>query len=100
MISGPLCQAARVLAEISRQRLADISEVDAGVIEQFERGIARPDDEVVLKLKIALEELGVIFIPEERALGAGVRLKFNRSVTRRLGNLENEGGPTGSDDIP
>jgi hypothetical protein len=30
-------------------------------------------------------------------MGAGVRLKFNRSATKRLATLENEGGPAGTD---
>jgi hypothetical protein len=41
-----------------------------------------------------------VFLPEEGSQGVGVRLKFNRSLTRRIGNLENEGGPTAKDDVP
>jgi hypothetical protein len=100
MITGPLCKAARVLAEVSRGKLAENTGVDRRVIELFERGINRPDDATMAVLRAALEELGTIFIPEEGAQGAGVRLKFNQSITRRIGNLENEGGLTAKDEVP
>ena len=100
MITGPLCKAARSLVEISRARLSDAAKVDKTVIELFERGIQDPGAATAGALQAALEELGAVFLPEERALGAGVRLKFNRSVTRRLANLENEGGPVASDEVP
>jgi len=47
----------------------------------------------------ALEKAGAQFIPENGG-GVGVRLKFNRSETKRIANLENEGGPTASDEVP
>lgn len=100
MITGPLCKAARALAEVSRDKLAANTGTDRRVIELFERGINRPDDATVATLQAALEELGTIFIPEEGVQGAGVRLKFNQSVTKRIGNLENEGGLTAKDDVP
>lgn len=100
MITGPLCRAARALVEVSRGKLADNSGVDARTIELFERGISIPADAAVDALQSALETLGAIFIPEEGSLGAGVRLKFNRSITKRIGTLENEGGPPAKDDVP
>lgn len=100
MMTGPLCKAARALVEIDRARLAAASEVDAAVIEAFERKISTPSNTVIETLQAALESLGATFIPEEGADGAGVRLKFSRSVTRRLSTLEGEGGPVASDDVP
>ena len=100
MISGSLCKAARVLVEISRSRLAAKSGVDKRLLELFERGISELPNEDIAALQSTLEEFGATFIPENGADGAGVRLKFSRSVTERLGNLENEGGPTAKDDVP
>ncbi|BCH26375.1 hypothetical protein MesoLjLc_62910 [Mesorhizobium sp. L-8-10] len=100
VITGPICRAARALVEVSRTRLAENSDVDKEVIEMFERGIHVPDSETIAALRSALEEFGATFIPEEGSQGAGVRLKFSRSVTKRLGNLENEGGVAAKDDVP
>lgn len=99
MISGAQCRAARALTEISRARLAESSGVDEGVIEEFERKLQKPERGVVAVLASTLEDAGAVFIPENGG-GAGVRLKFNSSVTRRIGVLENEGGTTSSDDVP
>lgn len=99
MITGSICKAARALIEVSRSRLAENSNVDEAVIEMFERNIDAPSDDAIASLQAALEELGAVFIAEEGSSGAGVRLKFSRSVTKRLGNLENEGGPPAKDDV-
>lgn len=99
MITGSLCRAARALTEISRDRLASVSGVDAKIIEHFERRLATPDDTIVEKLQKTLEELGAVFIPEDTR-GIGVRLKFTASETKRLSTLESEGGITRSDDVP
>lgn len=100
MITGSLCKAARALVGVSRYKLAANSGVDTRTVELFERGISAPDDRAVAALQSALEALGAVFIPEEGSNGAGVRLKFNRSITKRIGTLENEGGPTAKDDVP
>ncbi|PWK64920.1 hypothetical protein [Aminobacter sp. AP02] len=100
MMTGPICKAARAIVEITRAKLATASSVEEQVIEAFERQITIPADDTVLALQSALERLGAVFIPEEGANGAGVRLKFSRSVTRRLSTLEGEGGPVASDDVP
>ncbi|MBB4094117.1 XRE family transcriptional regulator [Ochrobactrum pecoris] len=99
MITGPQCRAARALVEFSRDRLAQLSGIDAEIIERFERKLGRPTDEQISTLAVALEKAGAQFIPENGG-GVGVRLKFNRSETKRIANLENEGGPTASDDVP
>src|SRR5690606_16422397 len=100
MITGPLCKAARALVEVSRAKLAANAGVDERAIETFERGIDRPGEADIAALQTALEELGALFLPEEGSQGVGVRLKFNRSLTRRIDNFENEGGPTATDDVP
>ncbi|MGP2493071.1 XRE family transcriptional regulator [Mesorhizobium sp. PUT5] len=100
MITGSICKAARALVEVSRGKLAANAGVDKRAVEFFERGIHIPDDAAIAALQSALEELGALFIPEEASQGAGVRLKFNRSLTRRIDALENEGGPTAKDDVP
>jgi transcriptional regulator with XRE-family HTH domain len=99
MITAAQCRAARALAEISRAKLADRSGVGEDVIEAFERKLQKPGPQVAATLQAALEEAGVVFIAENGG-GAGVRLKFNSSLTRRIGVLENEGGVSGFDDVP
>jgi hypothetical protein len=99
MITGPLCRAARALVEIKRNRLSRSSGVDKTTIEYFERMIATPSDEEILALRAALEEHGAVFIPENGG-GVGVRLKFTKSETKRIGVLEGEGGVSGFDDVP
>lgn len=100
MITGPMCKAARALVEITRSKLATTAGIDEAVIEAFERRINVPEAATVEALQLALEMLGASFIPERGADGAGVRLKFSQSVTRRLATLENEGGPTATDEVP
>ncbi|MDR7222213.1 XRE family transcriptional regulator [Aminobacter aminovorans] len=98
MMTGAMCRAARALVEISRKRLAVASSVDEAVIEAFERKTGIPA--AVGALQAALEHYGAVFIPEDGGNGAGVRLKFSRSVTKRLSMLEGECGPAASDDVP
>lgn len=99
MMTGPLCRAARALVEISRAKLARISGVEEGVIEAFERKLAKPDDQTIGQLQAALEEVGATFLPED-SRGAGVRLKFTQSERRRIATLEGEGGIVRHDDVP
>ena len=99
MFTGPLCRAGRALVEISREKLASLSGVNSEIIEQFERRLERPDDTQIARLQQALEEVGAQFIPENGG-GVGVRLKFSRSETERIANLENEGGISRFDDVP
>ena len=100
MITGPLCKAARALVEVSRSKIAANAKLDEAVIQAFEHGMHTPPDDIIQAIQDALEELGAVFIPEQGSLGAGVRLKFNRSLTKRIGTLENEGGPSAKDDVP
>jgi len=100
MLTGPLCAAARALVEISQSRLADKVGISENVVVDFENGRTEPNDATIELLKSKLEELGAVFLPDGKTMGAGVRLKFNRSITRRLATLENEGGPSRTDDVP
>ncbi len=101
MITGAQSRAARALVEISRETLAALAATDAAVIERFERKLEKPDSNVVSRIKQALEEAGAVFIAEsETGSGAGVHLKFNSSLTRRIATLEGEGGVVRPDDIP
>jgi hypothetical protein len=99
MITGPQCRAARALIEITREALATKTGIETRVIEAFERKIDEPGANDRAKLQRALEDAGAVFIPENGG-GIGVRLKFNRSETRRLATLENEGGISAMDDVP
>lgn len=98
MITGAQCHAARALVEISRRRLAERSGIDETVIEHFERKMNIPGDQTVAALKAALEEIGAVFIADNGG-GAGVRLKFNESQTKRLAVWEGEGGGADIDDV-
>lgn len=100
MLTGPLCAAARAIVEISQVRLAEKVGIAESVVANFENGSAQPDRATTELLKSKLEELGAVFLPDGKTMGAGVRLKFNRSITKRLATLENEGGPSRTDDVP
>jgi len=99
MITGPQCRAARALVELSRDKVAMLSGVDADIIAQFEKQSGMPSADVIERLKETLEEAGAVFIPEGER-GVGVRLKFTASEARRIATLENEGGPARNDDVP
>ena len=98
-ITGAQCRAARALVEWTREKLAGNSDVDALVIEEFERRITLPDADICDRLRTALESAGAVFIAENGG-GIGVRLMLNRSEVRRIGVLENEGGIVGTDAVP
>lgn len=99
MITGAQCRAARALVEWTRDKLAKNSDVDATIIEAFERKIDIPGQDVCDMLQTALENAGAVFIAENGG-GVGVRLKLNRSEVRRIAVLENEGGIVGTDAVP
>ncbi|MEO5755745.1 MAG: XRE family transcriptional regulator [Mesorhizobium sp.] len=99
MITGAQCRAARALVEWTREKLAGNSGVDALTIEEFERRISLPGQDVRDTLQTALENAGAVFIAENGG-GIGVRLKLNRSEVKRIGVLENEGGIVGMDAVP
>jgi CRP-like cAMP-binding protein len=100
MMTGSQCRAARALVEYSRDRLATSSGIRMEIIEMFERKLDNPDEASVDALRSALENAGAVFLPDGEAGGIGVRLKFNRSETRRIATLEGEGGMVAHDDVP
>ncbi|UCI22721.1 XRE family transcriptional regulator (plasmid) [Mesorhizobium sp. B2-1-8] len=99
MITGAQCRAARALVEWTRGKLAVNSGVDTLIVEEFERRISLPSQDVCDTLQTALENAGAVFIAENGG-GIGVRLKLNRSEVKRIGVLENEGGIVGIDAVP
>lgn len=99
MISGAQCRAARALVEWTREQLANSSGVASLTIEEFERKIDLPPNDICDALQIALQSAGAVFIAENGG-GVGVRLKLNRSEVRRICVLENEGGIVGTDAVP
>ncbi|CAM5281052.1 DNA-binding XRE family transcriptional regulator [Aquamicrobium terrae] len=100
MITGPMCEAARVLVQIDRLRLAETVHMSEREITDFEKGDHALPVATIELIARALEDYGAIFLPEEGSRGVGVRLKFSRSVTDRLEDLENEGGPSRPDEVP
>lgn len=98
MITHAQCRAGRALAELSRDMLAKLSGVSAEEIEHFERKISKPASKTIEALQLALENAGIVFIPENGG-GAGVRLKFTASEAKRIATLESEGGIVGHDDV-
>lgn len=95
-VTGRQMFAGRVLASVSRAKLAQragVSEADLKLMEANDG--PPPGAEAVCR---ALEELGVVFIPENGG-GAGVRLKFNRSEAKQIARLEGEGGAVADDDV-
>ena len=98
-LTGPLSRAARALVELTREQLATHCGLEPEAIHMFERGLADLDRNAREKLKASLEAAGAVFIPENGG-GVGVRLKFNRSETKRISILEGEGGIAAEDDVP
>ena len=54
MITGAQCRAARALVEWTRDKLASNSGVDTRIIEEFERKIDNPAEDVRAKLQTTL----------------------------------------------
>jgi hypothetical protein len=99
MLTAAQCRAARALVELSRDQLADASRVDGEAIRKFEHRLQEPDEATKQRIRLALEEAGAVFIPEQDASGEGVRLKFSRRGVRAVQRWEGEGGTTGEDDV-
>jgi hypothetical protein len=99
MITGSQCRAARALTDLSRERLAISAGVEVETLLRFERRLDKPNDNEVFALQSALERAGAVFIPDNGG-SIGVRLKFSKSVARRIDILENEGGIVAPDRVP
>lgn len=74
------CRAGRALLGWSQQQLAEASKLHRKTIAAFEGGSSTVEERTIDDLKEALEEGGVVFIPENGE-GPGVRL---RRKPRRL----------------
>jgi hypothetical protein len=98
MIIASQCRAARALIDWSLVQLSESSGVPIDTISAFEGG-AGIDAAANLALQQALQRGGAVFLAAAKTRGAGVRLKFSPLIVKRLDIWENEGGPTGEDDI-
>ena len=99
VLSAAQCRAARALIEWSVEELSNVSHVGVQTIIDFEAHFRFPGDDIKRRIRIALEEGGVVFIAENAGGGAGVRLKFGRREARAINRWEGEGGTVGEDDI-
>lgn len=101
MITGPQITAARALTGISQAKLSIRSRLDLPTIRRLEakRAVHRENNEALVIVRRALEDLGAMFIDESGGFGAGVRLKFSRSQARAIGAWEDEGGVPADDDV-
>lgn len=101
-VSGRQVAAARALAGVSRADIANAADISPATLAQAEAaGSAWVEPvELARALHRALERFGVLFVPEDDDVGAGVRLKFTRRDARQIGRLEGEGGRVGDDDVP
>jgi hypothetical protein len=99
MLTSAQCRAARALTDISRATLSEMSGIEEADIRDFERKLAEPAVEMRSRLRQALETHGAIFLADDSHGGQGVRLKFSAAEAARIERLENEGGPTGEDDV-
>jgi hypothetical protein len=99
VITPGQCRAARALTEVEVGTLARKASVPAEDIVDYEKMRRQPDPDGLSAIRRALEDLGAVFIPEDN-MGVGVRLKFSRRGTRRIGPWESEGGSVAEDDVP
>jgi hypothetical protein len=86
------------MLEWSVEQLAQVSAIDPQTIRQFETRFSRPAEKSLRRIRITLEQAGVMFVPEN-GRGAGVRFKFNSREVRALERWEAEGGKAGEDAV-
>ena len=77
MIRSQQIRAARVMLDISQAQLADMASIGIATIKRVEaaRGRIAGNAETLWRIQRALENAGVIFLPEDERGGPGVRLK-------------------------
>lgn len=68
-----LCRAARALLDISQPELAELAGVGLSTVYDFEKERRSVSARSVSVMKVALENAGIQFIPENG--GVGVRLR-------------------------
>ena len=98
ILTASQCRAGRALIEWTDEQLAQASDVDLQTIQCLEARFRRPTEDEQRRIRLALEEGGVVFIAENGG-GVGVRLKFNRKEVRAINRWEGEGGTPGDDDV-
>lgn len=99
LLTSDLARAGRALAQVSLADLGERAGLERERLRRFERGRLGLRDEENGRVRDALEEFGVEFLPEDDTAGYGVRQKFSSRKVRRLETWENEGGPALDDDI-
>ena len=98
ILTAAQCRAARAMVDWSADRLSQAAAIDLQTLHDFEARFRKPDASALSRVRLALEEAGVTFIPEG-VRGAGVRFKFNSREVRAIKRWEGEGGMTGNDAI-
>jgi len=76
-----------------------MANLEEEALRAFEAGGGHLDAEAQERLCKALEANGAVFLPEDKAGGPGVRLKFTSRDVRAINRLEGEGGLYASDDV-
>ncbi len=94
------CMAARILTQVGRDVLCEEAGVAETVLAEFEDQSSAPSPRDLNALKTALERLGILFIPEARGLGVGVRLKFSKKQSAGISSWESEGCEAAEDSLP
>ena len=75
MLTSAQCRAARALLNLKQSELADAAMVSLATLANFETDKRTPYLSTLLRIREALEEAGVEFIPADEHGGPGVRLK-------------------------
>ncbi len=75
MLTPEQCRAARGLIDLTQRELALRAGLTHPLVANFERRKRTPRLENLLRIREALEEAGVEFIPADETGGPGVRLK-------------------------
>lgn len=65
MISAAQCRSARTLLSWSLTKLASAASIPESVIDSFELERQRPDAATLGALQRALEDVGVVFLPDD-----------------------------------
>ncbi|MBM6622435.1 XRE family transcriptional regulator [Micrococcaceae bacterium RIT802] len=99
VIAPDLARAARALTQVSSKVIARAAELEKQQVRAFEKGNQPLTADQAGRLARALEQYGVVFIPDDEHGGYGVRRKFNAAKVGRLETWEGEGGPAYEDDI-
>lgn len=75
MLTKDTCRAARALIEMTQEQLAELANVGASTVRNYEAGRSIPVNNNLAAIERVLYENGVLFIPADEHGGAGVRLR-------------------------